>query len=70
MIMRKQNRYPCKAIQELTKYNDKYKKSVKPCLLKNSERHCSYCDEYFRNQGNLVISTLTKALPLSINVSY
>ncbi len=53
--MFKQNRKTCKAIDGLTEYNQKFKDTVKPCLLLNSNNHCSYCDEHFFNNGNLII---------------
>ena len=53
--MQKQNRNPCRAIESSTKYNAKFKNDVKPCLLKNSENHCAYCDHYFWNAGELNI---------------
>lgn len=53
--MHKQNRKPCVAIEGIKKYTSKFKKSVKPCLLKNSQNFCSYCDCYQDNDGNLLI---------------
>lgn len=53
--MIKQNRNLCERIEGLTEYNQKFKNAVKPCLLKNSDNHCSYCDERFESEGNLII---------------
>ncbi len=53
--MHKQNRKPCKAIEGLTKYNAAFKKAVKPCLVNNSEKYCSYCDAYMGDIDNLLI---------------
>jgi len=55
--MQKQNRKPCPAIEKLDeKTSDtKFRKMVKPCLLKMTENHCSYCDEHFWNEGNFFV---------------
>jgi len=53
--MHKQTRLTCTAINGLLVYNQVFKDNVKPCLLKNSQNHCSYCDEHSFNAGNLMI---------------
>ncbi len=53
--MQKQQRNNCVAIEGLSIYDEKFKKAVKPCLIKNTENHCSYCDSHHFDNGNLHI---------------
>lgn len=55
--MQKQNKQPCSEIENIAPSvsDETFRKKVKPCLVKNSESHCSYCDEHFFNQGILEV---------------
>jgi len=52
--MNKQKRIP-KQISIISNNYNTFKDLVKPYLLKMSDNHCSYCDEYFFNVGNLLV---------------
>ncbi len=51
--MHKQNRTPKPDCNDIN-YKE-FRDCVKPFLLLISGNHCSYCDEYFYNSGNLVV---------------
>lgn len=55
--MQKLNRKPCPAIADLPDdiNYDTFRKAIRPCLLKMSKNHCSYCDTYFWNTGILEV---------------